>query len=1182
MKKIRFKMPLSAILAVLVLFSSIAVSQFGTVSADDSLSDTPSYVNTTYNSSNALYDYSEYDFDGLGTNLVPDSTVSCFEADGTTYKTYYDPAKNDKTVLNANAWWDKPSDYYQGYVVGTKMYLSAKKRNLITNDTTKSHTNDGSGAIVINNAANFVLPEMEAKSYYVVTFWLYSPSPQSCLINFFTGAGAQTDLSINTNYVGADWKRVTFVVYTGASARNFPFIQFSFDSINFTLDELAVYKIDATYGQQCVEAKKLVTDDDTKDNLPDTPAFVNATYNSSNQLYDYAQMSFENLGTNIVPDSTVTCFEADGTTYKAYYDPAKNDKTILDANAWWDKPSDYYHGHVAGTKMYLSAKKRGFVTSDTTKSRSQDGSGALTVTDAANFVLPEMEQKSYYVVTLWVYNSSLKWSLAKFFTDAGVESGLSINTGYLGAGWKRISFVVYTGANYYDFPYIQFGTTGDYIVDEVAVYKVDDDYGQQCIDEQKLITVGVAGFDPLAVASGSLSNCNFDMDTNIFTEGSFESGNYATSAQGEAKFGNSVYSVNASGEKITLPTVKTNTYYMLSLWVKTKGYSNDDKFTVALSTDDTELYKVQNGTLSDWTHINFTVYTALKTDYTLDFEQITSSQNADIYVDGISVIELSEGLSLACYALDTYPNYPDIDRLETAKAFFENNNMYSSLNSPILSTNAVTVNYSELYEKLRKEYDAYDRVSRGFAPSGSGIRNNLSTNGDTYTCDEEDNIFSNASLSDNSYWFDQDATGYENYASISNEAAFEGDTSLKVSGSGIYKKLITGLKTDTIYYLVLEGMSYGEPLGDMHFGFMDTNNYPLENPLTSAQKSFYVYYSTYKQQIQIQCQDGTWYNRVYRFETGDNTELYFFITSTLGEYYLDNIRLFEASDAIITDEAEFEMPLDVVEYEETKFACDEDKNLITNWDFSKGDKFWGDYNGFNKFVEVATSEGNRMLHFKSSKLAYYYLPTVDVEANKKYTLSYWTKNLNGEGSKFGVVLMDAKRYFISEIQEVSEDYGEWSLVSITFNTFDNTQVSLGVYDNGGEAVFDKIRLFESSNGYDAGVSDMPVGGDVFTDSKLGSDGVTRKPTNTGNNNTVQPPEVTPTVNDDDDDESAEETVTVKKVVKKYKKGSSGEQFILSTWAIVLIVVGSIIVLGGIVFLIILFVRRKKRNKNIIT
>ena len=235
-----------------------------------------------------------------------------------------------------------------------------------------------------------------------------------------------------------------------------------------------------------------------------------------------------------------------------------------------------------------------------------------------------------------------------------------------------------------------------------------------------------------------------------------------------------------------------------------------------------------------------------------------------------------------------------------------------------------------------------------------------------------------------------------------------------------------------------------------------------------------------------------------------------------------------------------------------------------------------------KFVEVATSEGNKMLHYKGSYWNYYYMPKVKLEANKTYTFSYWHRTLNGSVSKFGIVVLNNSpefyenaRDFIAAPRDMTVRRGEWTLCSVTFKTYVDTEVSFCIYNHDGEAVFDKFRLFESENGYELSLEeDMPKGGLTFSDTVLGTDGLVELDEEDDEFYLGEDDEDYFFTEEEEDGEETEENTT--KVIRKYKKKPSAIR--IATWFIILVIVVAVVVLAGVTFLIIFLVKRKKKKK----
>ena len=170
-----------------------------------------------------------------------------------------------------------------------------------------------------------------------------------------------------------------------------------------------------------------------------------------------------------------------------------------------------------------------------------------------------------------------------------------------------------------------------------------------------------------------------------------------------------------------------------------------------------------------------------------------------------------------------------------------------------------------------------------------------------YSCAQANNKIGDRICSNADWW----GVGSTGFVTISSDYGYNSETSLKVSGSGTFKKRITGITRYTWYYLSLWGMGTGTnssgslEISDIDFGIMDTSGYELKN-IFPDEYNKEPQLTTDKQKITIHCQDGSWYNRIYKFYSGNNTTLDFFIRGTVGTEYFDEIRLFKVSDAVST------------------------------------------------------------------------------------------------------------------------------------------------------------------------------------------------------------------------------------------------------------------------------------------
>ena len=1161
----------------------------------------------TFGEENKIYQYSKFNWASLGDNLITDPTVNAFDGEGN-YKNYYVNPPSDYTVANEDAWWDNPANDWQAHYVNieTTPWRSMAARGCTSKDTKKSHTDDGSGVLYVEatNGQNYLaLPKMQEKSYYVVSFWVKFIGSKNNDIVF--QSTYDNDRLINySTFNTFSWRRVSFLIYTGSNNYSEPNIRIYNTGIAY-IDDFSVYKLSTKYGKECMEAGHLVYDEiDSEGTPPEDPvneedltSVVNASYNANKVYYDYSDFDWSTLGDNLIPDEKVEAFGSDG-VYKNYYTNPPSDKSIANADAWWDNPANDYQAYSNNSKPWESVKKRGYVVNDPALSHTADGSGVIYVSKTGNqtyFALPKMTLRKYYVVSFWVKFTGKNGNDIAFMSTTDDTLKLNIN----GTGdWMQITYIIYTGALSFEEPNIRIYNNSTYYVDDIRVYELGTEYGRECLDAKKLVYKNLN-----ATVTPEVDGYDFEKEGNLFEDGSFE-GNKGVKLSG-AKYGKKVWKSSDSDKSIKIDGLEGGVYYLVNYWIKS---SASGKVTTNVISDNNSVYNFNTNVNTTWKKVTLFVNSGDKTEFTLNFTSSLLSSGKAIYIDGLSVHKVPDGLDICAAALDNYiEGNSNITLLNMARDAFGDENdddsyeykAWRKLVSPIKGES-----YVALYARYYKEYLRQDKINRGFAPSGEGERRYYSNK----TCEDADNLVANAACDDKTYW--KDTSGY---LTVSTDKSKEGKTSLKVSGKGIFRKRISNLKSNTWYALSVEGNGIVEDgVPDTHFGIMDNEGRLFENPISDYELGSWTREAACKQEITILCPDSTWYNRVYYFNTGDNTSVDFFITSTEGTMYLDDIRIYEKSKEITKVKSESYDDILVYEYDIAEFACKDSDNLFANGKFDKGTEFWGNFRGMNKFVEVATSKGNKMLHYKDANRDFYYLAGAKVKANVDYTFSFWAMNMNGEGAKYGAISLKGPRYFISEIETVDHDYGEWKLISIKFKAYRDTDVYLGVFDGGGEAVFDNVRLFESSKGYAMNPEDdVPVGGTEFEETILGTNGIQENPdddseesTNKGDSNddalqdNVQSEQETENEEDTDeddyqdtesDDEDYEELDSeedeeededdkkdvVTKVVKKYKKPFTVTR--LAPWFIALLIGGGVVVAAGIAVLIIFLVKRRKKK-----
>lgn len=454
-------------------------------------------VSTTGTSTN----YSDIDFSEYGENLIPDPTVSEFDASGA-YKSYYevDEDEDGNEVINSNkinnsaAWWDKAANNYQYFHNNGTVYGSPNKLGYVSNNTALSHTSDGSGVIAAtgNQSVYLPLPKLEYKEYYVITFWAKVAASETTLTvrSHSTAGNVVCDTSLH--YTTSEWKRITLLWYTGGTAdfaEPLLYLYRADTSVEIYLDEFEVYKLDEVYFNECYEAGHLISE---KDNLPEDGKYASLTFyndgNNATKVNDYSQIDFSEYGENLVPDSTVADFKDDG-TYNTY-DSA--------TGAGW-----YNHAALSGQNgkdnMWASMTERDCVSSDTSLSHTADGSGVLVLSSTvlsrnANIPLPKTEARSYYLVSFWVKFTEETAADIRFYSSY-YSKDLQISSSTLGDAnkWHRVSFLVYTANDNCSQPSIGFWSENNTVyVDDIAVYKLDGKYGLESETNKKLSATDIA------------------------------------------------------------------------------------------------------------------------------------------------------------------------------------------------------------------------------------------------------------------------------------------------------------------------------------------------------------------------------------------------------------------------------------------------------------------------------------------------------------------------------------------------------------------------------------------------------------------------------------------------------------------------------------------------------------------
>ncbi len=340
-----------------------------------------------------------------------------------------------------------------------------------------------------------------------------------------------------------------------------------------------------------------------------------------------------------------------------------------------------------------------------------------------------------------------------------------------------------------------------------------------------------------------------------------------------------------------------------------------------------------------------------------------------------------------------------------------------------------------------------------------------------YTCDLKNNLVSDSSCEEASYWSDN-SENFENPMVVSSDKAYEGKNSLKFAANGdsSYIKWFD-VDKDTNYFL--SAMLSADPsvLGDIYYNIVDSSGKEIENIFTEQDAADYTKRGGVDDVMHVPSWDGNWYERINMFNTGHETKIGIKIAGSKGTLYFDNMKLFKEVDAIRTQE---KTPSSItLEINPKKSICKDSDNLVANCSFENGNANWSNFAGFGKFVTIKKFVDNNVLLYDGIKSHAYYMSWFDIKPNTEYTLSYYVQVLEKGEAEIGVFDGSPKKTILGESHLLEETDG-WQHYAVTFNSEELEKVAFYIYDGGGKAAVDKIRLFETSKGVIPSSSDAPV------------------------------------------------------------------------------------------------------------
>ncbi|MBR5525064.1 MAG: carbohydrate binding domain-containing protein, partial [Clostridia bacterium] len=312
------------------------------------------------------------------------------------------------------------------------------------------------------------------------------------------------------------------------------------------------------------------------------------------------------------------------------------------------------------------------------------------------------------------------------------------------------------------------------------------------------------------------------------------------------------------------------------------------------------------------------------------------------------------------------------------------------------------------------------------------------------------------------------------------EGARNGDTFLRYEGKGLTET------HQAVFYVDVEpntNYSFGAWIkgpnlsadnnGDVFIGIVDPEShyYLIGDPLEYGAGAQLDFSST--RGIKPSSFDGDWHLRGFTFNTLDMTRVGIMISGTNAQMDIDDIMLCRVEHATA-----YTSPLNKTDMKTTLYfgdkGCAVKDNLFENYNFESEDmSFWSTTHGYGNYVwvdeEPTGTYGTALRYVGDDPKGLLLAKWLHLKPNTDYIFScsmYVTKSGNGY-----VGLMDDKMRLPAEffamdfdldLVEMLDDDGDgWVTLSCAFNSAIFERVALIIYDGGGEAYIDNLRLFEA-------------------------------------------------------------------------------------------------------------------------
>ncbi len=220
-------------------------------------------------------------------------------------------------------------------------------------------------------------------------------------------------------------------------------------------------------------------------------------------------------------------------------------------------------------------------------------------------------------------------------------------------------------------------------------------------------------------------------------------------------------------------------------------------------------------------------------------------------------------------------------------------------------------------------------------------------------------------------------------------------------------------------------------------------------------------------QIYPTAYDGEWHLRSVAFNTQGKTSIEIGFYAEQSSLWVDDMALFKNGQGLkyVGDNMSSTVSM---KFDKVNTVCADKNNLVGDTRMEKTN-FWqtgyGWRNGFLSMSASATGYGTS-LKYTASKDPYglYYIKWITVKPNTNYVFSFDMKVLKKGAGK--LVLIDDRMTGPMDVSGFECDisaYGTgWKRYSAVINPKNFTRIGIAVCDLGGSALYDNIRIFETS------------------------------------------------------------------------------------------------------------------------